>query len=98
MSKAIKWCGRFIRRVRDEEFTLSDGSVWEREVWEYADGLPPVGMEGKEPIMFFKKVGATSTGRKHPVKSRQPRPVSKPQPVDIRTKIRGAIKPYGGGS
>lgn len=98
-SKAVKWCGRYIHLVRTEEFTLRDGTVWEREIWEYADGRPSVGRDEKDAIMFFKKVQPIAVSVvKHRVKSRPVRRLPKPKPVDIVAKIRDAIKPFGGGS
>ena len=97
MSKIYKWCGRTIRYVRTEEFTLRDGEVWEREVWEYADGRPPVGHYHADAIMFFKKKASTGVVR-YKGKAQKQRRLPTPKPADVVAKIRGAIKPFGGGS
>lgn len=95
MSKTVKWCRRTIRHVRTEEFTLRDGEVWEREIWEYADGRPSVGREEKDAIMFFNRKASTGVVR-YKGKAQKQRRLPKPKPAVIVAKIRSAIKPFGG--
>lgn len=98
MNKTYKWCGRLIRYVRTEEFTLRDGEVWEREIWEYADGRPSVGHYHADAIMFFKKKPMPVKVVQQRGKTQKSRRLPSPKPADVVAKIRGAIKPFGGGS